>query len=317
MLGRLGLDVRRTRWPGPRWPGGPARRAASSTRVTGCWASQSISRPGCSARSSLAIATSRRAWPRPIGEEMYSARLRRERPRRQRGGGPGGQAKSRMTRLAATGSRRCGRVARALERDQPGARDGRGHGRPRGHGPTIASAEPCRTRVGQRTWAQSRSAVSRSLSQSASMPRTMVSGSVSRPQPIASSICLVECGSVNICSEEEVQESRPVAQPVVAVPLGPAGQRLRFLVERVRALLLGGVRGQQQVGRDQHQAADPLRVLGSQEQVIPGAAPGHDDRLVHAHVIQHRAGVVGGGAPVVGAHLAGAGPSARSRAGRT
>ena len=43
---------------------------ASSTAVTGCCASQSISRSGCSLRSSSAIATSRRAWPSPIGEEM-------------------------------------------------------------------------------------------------------------------------------------------------------------------------------------------------------------------------------------------------------
>src|SRR5437870_3054691 len=49
---------------------------ASSTLVTGCWASQSISRPGCSVRSSPAIAASRWAWPRPIGELMYNARLR-------------------------------------------------------------------------------------------------------------------------------------------------------------------------------------------------------------------------------------------------
>ena len=41
----------------------------SSTFVTGFCASQSISRSGWSLRSSLAIATSRRAWPRPIGEE--------------------------------------------------------------------------------------------------------------------------------------------------------------------------------------------------------------------------------------------------------
>ena len=43
---------------------------ASSTAVTGCWASQSISRSGWSLRSSSAIATSRWACPRPIGEEM-------------------------------------------------------------------------------------------------------------------------------------------------------------------------------------------------------------------------------------------------------
>ena len=42
---------------------------AASTLVTGSWASQSISSSGSSARSSRAIATSRQAWPSPIGEE--------------------------------------------------------------------------------------------------------------------------------------------------------------------------------------------------------------------------------------------------------
>jgi len=54
------------------------------------------------------MATSRWAWPRPIGEEMYRARLGRAAPRAQRAGGGGGQAKSRMMRLVRTGSRRCG-----------------------------------------------------------------------------------------------------------------------------------------------------------------------------------------------------------------
>ena len=43
--------------------------SASSTVVTGCWASQSISTSGRSRLSSLAMATSRRAWPSPIGDE--------------------------------------------------------------------------------------------------------------------------------------------------------------------------------------------------------------------------------------------------------
>src|SRR5271166_2195581 len=54
--------------------------SASSARVTGSWASQSIWRPGTSARSSRAIAMSRWAWPRPIGEQMNRARLSGIRP---------------------------------------------------------------------------------------------------------------------------------------------------------------------------------------------------------------------------------------------
>ena len=38
---------------------------SASTRVTGSWVSQSISRSGCRARSSSAIARSRRTWPEP------------------------------------------------------------------------------------------------------------------------------------------------------------------------------------------------------------------------------------------------------------
>ena len=44
-------------------------RAPVSSSVTGCWASQCTSRPGLSARSSSAMARSRRAWPSPMGEE--------------------------------------------------------------------------------------------------------------------------------------------------------------------------------------------------------------------------------------------------------
>ena len=53
VLGRLASRCAPTRWPAARSPGGFARPRASSTRVTGCWASQSISRSGCSLRSSL------------------------------------------------------------------------------------------------------------------------------------------------------------------------------------------------------------------------------------------------------------------------
>ena len=171
------------------------------------------------------------------------------------------------------------RVAGALERDQPGVRDGAATAAPRA-GPTIASAEPWMTRVGQRTWAQRRSAVSGSFSQAASMPRRMTSGLVSRPQPTPSSICLVECGSVNVSREEEVEESRPVAQPVLAIPLGPSCSRPRFLVELVRALLLGPA--PRSAADRARSARRPLTRSGysaARSRSSPRAAPGHDDRL--------------------------------------
>ena len=83
--------------------------ASSSTAVTGSCASQSISRSGCRRRSSSAIATSRRAWPRPIGDETNSARLPRAAARRQRAGGGGAEMNSRSSRLTFTGSRAVGR----------------------------------------------------------------------------------------------------------------------------------------------------------------------------------------------------------------
>ena len=55
------------RWALAGWMRSPS---PSSTRVTGSWASQSICRSGWIRRSSRAIATSRCAWPSPIGEEM-------------------------------------------------------------------------------------------------------------------------------------------------------------------------------------------------------------------------------------------------------
>ncbi len=85
------------------WIRSPSR---SSTLVTGFWASQSISTSGTSLRSSLAIATSRWAWPSPIGEEMYRARRRRLFPRVHADAFErGGSAKSRSSRFTLTGSR--------------------------------------------------------------------------------------------------------------------------------------------------------------------------------------------------------------------
>ena len=70
VLGGLALDVAGLVGEVGARRDGSVRRAASSTAVTGCWASQSISRSGWSLRSSSAIAASRWAWPSPIGDEM-------------------------------------------------------------------------------------------------------------------------------------------------------------------------------------------------------------------------------------------------------
>src|SRR3954451_14253352 len=69
--------------------------SAASTLVTGNRASQSISRSGCRVRSSRANATSRWAWPSPIGDEMYQGAL-----------APGAPARPYAPLRAARGARR-------------------------------------------------------------------------------------------------------------------------------------------------------------------------------------------------------------------
>ena len=105
--------------------------SASRTRVTGSWASQSISRPGTWRRSSRAMARSRRAWPSPMGEDRYRARLGRRRARvqvRVAGAGAGptpfdrrppdpgelGHHRVHLDRVAGVGG-----VPGAFEQDQP------------------------------------------------------------------------------------------------------------------------------------------------------------------------------------------------------
>ena len=158
MLARLGLDVR-VSLASARDAGCTRSPRSSSTPVTGGWASQSISRSGCLARSSPAIARSRRTWPSPIGELTYSTRLRRSRALVQvrgavgaavvRGRRPSDSVKSRMSRFIRTGSRivgawpppwmvtSCPPVIRASAT-------------PVSCG-TIRSSWPCTTSTGQRT----------------------------------------------------------------------------------------------------------------------------------------------------------------------
>ena len=215
---------------------------ASSTAVTGCWASQSISRSGWSLRSSSAIATSRRAWPRPIGEETYSARLGREPARVQRPAAGGGQTNSRSSRFTFTGSRAFGmwpapssvtsappvasasastlrerpdQVAVAVDHEHRAAgraRTSRAKSSPRGH------ADPARG-VGQR------------LGRRLERPADAVLDLLGR-------VRLVEA-----LGEEELEEVGVVPLPVVAVVLRPPLVGVERLVERVH-VALGMARGE-------------------------------------------------------------------------
>jgi hypothetical protein len=71
----------------------------------------------------------------------------------------------------------------------------------------IASLSPCITRTGQRTRLQSACASS-GVNPAPSCVAIMVSASVSRPHPTASSIGFVECGSVNIFDMKNSTQSR-------------------------------------------------------------------------------------------------------------
>ena len=191
--------------------------SASRTRVTGSWASQSISRPGTCRRSSRAMATSRRAWPSPIGEDRYRARLGRRRARvqvRVAGAGaappvsappfpatatppaPSSPANSATSVFTLTGSRTWGACPAPSSRTSwPPSSPARAAPTPAG---TWASSVPWTTSTGQRTRGQSAatSAGSMILVSQPRNPARIVSMSVSSAQPTQSSICLVECGSV-------------------------------------------------------------------------------------------------------------------------
>ena len=128
---------------------------ASSTRVTGSCASQSICRSGCSARSSRAMATSRHAWPRPIGEETYSARLRpagsrgaTARPRRRAAVGALGEVAQQLVEAHRVARVRA--VADVVELDELGAGRRRRRRAPRSGG-ISSSSSPWVTSSGQRT----------------------------------------------------------------------------------------------------------------------------------------------------------------------
>ena len=136
---------------------------ASSIVVTGAWASQWTSRPGTSRRSSRAIATSRHAWPSPIGDEASSARRGRSPASRQlrlRGaGGAKRAANSCISRLISTGLRALGMWPEPTSRTCS-APVSSANARPRSNGWQL-SRSPWTTSTGQRTRAQIASTSSR------------------------------------------------------------------------------------------------------------------------------------------------------------
>ena len=294
--------------------------SASRTRVTGSWASQSISRPGTCRRSSRAMATSRRAWPSPIGEDRYRARLGRRRARVQvrvagaaprpvsapsapsDPAGPSTPANSATSVFTLTGSRRLGGVPGAVEQDEP-APELAGQGRP-DPGRDLGVLGP----VDHQHRAADPRAERRHLGRvddlglpAAEPGQDRLHVGVQRPADAVLDL-LGRVGLGEALGEEELEVSGPVAQPVAVGLLGPALVGPGLAVERVLPVL-GLVEPQ---GRaDQDQAGDPLGVLGGQDQRLAHVAPGDHHRPVDPGRVQHGQGVGGELAPPVGVEVLG------------
>ena len=116
VLARLGVDVRGLGRELARSPGGSSRRTPRAAASPAAARATAPRGPGTSRRSSRATATSRQAWPRPIGErdEQRAPRARARRASRPRGGRGGAKraANSWISRLTSTGWRAFGEVAR-------------------------------------------------------------------------------------------------------------------------------------------------------------------------------------------------------------
>ena len=195
---------------------------SASTRVTGCWASQSICRSGWWARNASAIATSRRAWPSPIAEETNSARRRRLRAgvrvRRTGAGGARESANPATSRVNRTGSRSgipC--PAPGTVTSVPPVRSATRT--PASHG-TISSRSPCTTSTGHATARHTASASALPSRARAADVASRVAASVCSAQPTPSSRCLVECGSGNIRAKNDSAHRRWSTRHD-----GPAGSR--------------------------------------------------------------------------------------------
>ena len=171
----------------------------SSSFVTGCWASQSICRSGWRARSSAAMATSRRAWPSPIGDERYSARGRRHAARVQvcrLATGCTVATNCSIASFTRIGSRPCGPCPPpAMVSNEPPVRSARAA--PRAWD-WISSPSPWMTSTGQRTRAH---VSANGFLRRSSAPRevsAITAGSVSSAHATKSSRGFVECGSLNM-----------------------------------------------------------------------------------------------------------------------
>ena len=185
VLGRLALDV--VRLVGEELASRVhALPRASRTAVTGCCASQSISRSGWSFELVCDCGVALRVTEPDRGRDVERA-LRRDLPRTQRLVGFEGAIKSRRRRLTFTDRGRAG-SGRLPERYE-GAAGCLASAAPRECG-VMRSVSQWTTRTGHRTRPQ-RSPMSCSLRKRSMDAVISVSGSVSSAQPTTSSICFV------------------------------------------------------------------------------------------------------------------------------
>ena len=192
------------------WMASPRSR---STQVTGSWASHSMRRPGTRRRSASAMATSRQAWPSPIGELTNRARRSRTRPRVHvwaRGRAALHRVtKSRSSRLTRTGSRAVGAWPEPSMRTSSPPVSAAIRSAP--STALMPSWVPWMASTGRRMLRHSASTSSASRRPPASIPCTVaisVSAVVSRPQVTQSSCCLVECGSGNTWAKKNARKPR-------------------------------------------------------------------------------------------------------------
>ena len=170
-----------------------------------------------------AIATSRCAWPSPIGEEMYSARLRRAAARASSAevGVRRRSMKSRSSRLTFTGSRACGQWPEPSRRAPACRPVSSASAAPESWG-RIGVVGP----VDDQHRATTRRTAQTDVASSAAVRRAGVATQclgIGLQRPADRILALL--GRVRLgehLREEELHEVRVVREPVVAIPLPPA-----------------------------------------------------------------------------------------------
>ena len=226
---------------------------AASTSATGLCANHSIRRSGTCSRNARAIARSRRTWPSPIGEHTHNARRVRSRAnnhvlRAALAGAACMSTNSLIRRLTTSGMPPVRQVPRALEDDEPRARDDVGEAAaPLERLAPVLGAVDDEHRAGDRPGELDRLVLGRRVQRGVGASGEHVDvGLMGPPDEIVEDLGGVGFGQ---------QDIGVVADPAVE----PALPRLRVDgVDRVR------VRSERvDTGRDRHDAANPCGAVAA------------------------------------------------------